>query len=465
MVGKTISHYKILSKLGAGGMGEVYLAEDTRLDRKVALKFLPLHFTADTESLARFEREAKATAALNHPNIITVHEIGDHENQTFIAMEYVHGESLRERMAEKLSLEEIIDLLTQICSGLGKAHEADVVHRDIKPENIMIDKDGRVRILDFGLAKLKGVTKLTREASTLGTLNYMSPEQFQALEVDHRTDIWSLGVILYEMITGELPFAGDYEAAVMYSVLNEDVAALTSLQFDVPSELEQILNKALVKSPDERYQQVDEMLADFERISGPALAPHDTGGSKSKHARRPFFMPAIVAILLLAMVGVSYLYFNLSALKTDEPPVSERKMLAVLPFENLGLPEDEYFADGMTDEIITRLSSLQGLGVIARNSAMQYKNSDKSIGQIGEELGVDYVLQGTIRWQKMSAGLGQVRVTPKLIKVSDATNLWANVYQRDMSDIFQVQSDIASSVVAAMNIKLLSPERQSLLSG
>lgn len=277
MIGKTISHFKIIKKLGAGGMGEVYLAEDTRLDRKVALKFLPLHFTADTESLARFEREAKATAALNHPNIITVHEIGDHENQTFIAMEYVEGESLRERMAKELSLNEILDLVTQICAGLGKAHQADVVHRDIKPENIMIDRDGRVRILDFGLAKLKGVTKLTREASTLGTLNYMSPEQFQALEVDHRTDIWSLGVILYEMITGELPFAGDYEAAVMYSVLNEDLGSLTSSQFDVPGQLELVVNKTLVKNPDERYQQINEMLVDLESISGPASVQHDTG--------------------------------------------------------------------------------------------------------------------------------------------------------------------------------------------
>lgn len=266
MIGKTISHFKILKKLGAGGMGEVYLAEDTRLDRKVALKFLPLHFTADTESLARFEREAKATAALNHPNIITVHEIGDHENQTFIAMEYVEGESLRERMAKELSLNEILDLVTQICAGLGKAHQADVVHRDIKPENIMIDRDGRVRILDFGLAKLKGVTKLTREASTLGTLNYMSPEQFQALEVDHRTDIWSLGVILYEMITGEMPFTGEYEAAVMYSVLNEDMAAITSSQFDVPDQLQQVVNAALAKNADERYQHVDELLADLKKL-------------------------------------------------------------------------------------------------------------------------------------------------------------------------------------------------------
>ena len=188
MVGKTDSHFKIIEKIGAGGMGEVYLAEDTRLDRKVALKFLPAHFTSDPESLARFEREAKATATLSHPNIITIYEISEHENQTFIAMEYVEGESLRERMAKELSLNEILDLIFQIGTGLAKAHQADVVHRDIKPENIMIDKDGRVRILDFGLAKLKGATKLTQEASTLGTMNYMSPEQFQAADVDYHAD-------------------------------------------------------------------------------------------------------------------------------------------------------------------------------------------------------------------------------------------------------------------------------------
>lgn len=228
MVGKTISHFKILKKIGAGGMGEVFLAEDTDLKRRVVLKFLPPNYTFNSEINARFKREAKAAAALNHPNIITIHEVSEFEGATYIAMEYVEGVTLKEKIKDdSLSLNQIVDYTIQICDGLSKAHQAGIVHRDLKPENIMIDQDNRVRILDFGLAKLKGATQLTKEASTMGTLYYMSPEQFQGEEVDHRADIWATGVLLYEMISGNVPFPGEYEAAVMYSVVNEEPEAIT----------------------------------------------------------------------------------------------------------------------------------------------------------------------------------------------------------------------------------------------
>ena len=234
MIGKTISHYKITEKLGEGGMGEVYLADDLKLERQVAIKFLPQHLTKDKENIERFEREAKAAAALNHPNIITIYEIAKEDDQAFIVMEYVEGESLRTKLDKgKLDHNEVIEIIKQICEGLSQAHQADIVHRDIKPENILINTDGRVKILDFGLAKLKGVSKLTKETSTLGTVHYMSPEQIQGKEVDHRSDIWSLGIVLYEMLTGKTPFAGDYEQAVTYSILNDELQLYDDLKTSI----------------------------------------------------------------------------------------------------------------------------------------------------------------------------------------------------------------------------------------
>jgi len=298
MIGQTVSHFKILSKLGAGGMGEVYLAEDTALARRVALKFLAPQYTADSELEARFKREAKAAAALNHPNIVVVHEIGEHDGQTYIAMEYVEGQSLRDRIGQgALPVEEVLNIVSQICEGLQKAHEAGIVHRDLKPENILIDKDARVRIVDFGLARLGGATKLTRESSTLGTLHYMSPEQFQGQEVDHRADIWAFGVLLYEMLTGKVPFAGDYPAAVMYAVINEEPEALkTHLQF------QSLLDTALSKSIESRFQQVSDLLAQLKSLQEPTTASHESVPIKSGVRFKPAWFFASFMVLLLAIV-------------------------------------------------------------------------------------------------------------------------------------------------------------------
>ncbi|MCA9741569.1 serine/threonine protein kinase, partial [candidate division KSB1 bacterium] len=270
MIGDNILHYCILEKIGEGGMGEVYLAEDIALARKVALKFLPQHYISDADLNKRFRREAKAAAALNHPNIVTIHEIGEHEGRAFIAMEYVEGESLRDIVKatgrSPLPIDQILNIVIQICEGLSAAHQTGIIHRDVKPENIIIDKTGRVRILDFGLAGMAGVSKLTKAGSTLGTVSYMSPEQFRSEPVDQRTDLWSLGVVLYEMLTGQLPFQGEYEQAVMYQVLNEEPQPVAKLRDDVPEILQQIVTKALSKRANARCQNADELLADLREL-------------------------------------------------------------------------------------------------------------------------------------------------------------------------------------------------------
>jgi len=264
LIGKTISHYKILEKLGEGGMGVVYLAEDSRLKRKVVLKLLHPHMTADKQATERFEREAQAAAKLNHPNIITVHEISEHENRTFIAMEYIEGGSLRDYTSKgPIPIEKATDIVMQICHGLNEAHQSGIVHRDIKPENILINKAGLVKIADFGLARIKGITRLTKDSSTLGTLKYMSPEQLQNKEVDYRSDIWSFGVLLFEMLTGQLPFEGEYEASLMYAVINEEPKSISKLSPHCPVNLNQIVNKMLIKNPDDRFQNVEEIIATF----------------------------------------------------------------------------------------------------------------------------------------------------------------------------------------------------------
>jgi serine/threonine protein kinase/Flp pilus assembly protein TadD len=411
MIDKIISHYKIIEKLGEGGMGEVYLADDLKLERQVAIKFLPEHLTKDKENVERFEREAKATAALNHPNIVTIYEIAEEDDQTFIVMEYVDGDSLREKIDKGiLDIDEILNITKQICEGLTKAHQADIVHRDIKPENIIINEDGRVKILDFGLAKLKGVSKLTKETSILGTIHYMSPQQIQRMEVDQRCDIWSLGVIIYEMLTGQVPFKGDYESAVIYSVLNESVIPLSSIRSDVPKCIEDMVNKALEKQLDKRYQTIEEILKELE------CAPGDT-----------------------------------------QPNIVE-KSIAVLPFSNMSAdPEQEYFCDGMAEEIINSLTQLEELHVVARTSSFVFKGKHLDIREIGKKLNVNYVLEGSVR----KAG-NRLRITAQLIKVCDGYHLWSERFECEMDDLFAIQDETTLAIVKKLKVKLGSEEKSLL---
>jgi len=451
MIGRTISHYKILEKLGEGGMGVVYKAEDTKLDRFVALKFLPPHLSQDEENKQRFIHEAKAASALDHSNICTIYEIGETEDQQmFIGMACYEGESLRERIKRgPLPIDEAIDIATQIGQGLAKAHAKEIIHRDIKPANILITKDEQVKIVDFGLAKLAGRTMLTKEGTTLGTVAYMSPEQINGEEVDCRTDIWSLGVGLYEMLTGKLPFKGDYEQAIIYSILNEKV----NLSANLPQEINKICKKALAKNPDERYENVEQILDDLSDIKnegGDQPVYSKSLLKKNKDKKKSILAISAVMVCILLIAAIFYFDFFKAS---DGVVSSERKMLVVLPFANFGNePEQEYFADGMTEEMITILGNAnpKRLGVIARTSAMHYKRRDVTIENIGQELGVGYILEGSVRRQGE-----QVRIAAKLIQVEDQTLLWSKNFDSTMDDIFMLQSNVATQIAEALAVELL----------
>lgn len=463
LVGKTILHYKIIEQVGQGGMGVVYKAEDTKLKRDVAIKFLPKYIAANEEERERFKIEAQAAAALNHPNIAHIYAIEEADDEMFIVMEYIDGQELKDIIkSEILNPKSAIDYATQIADGLQAAHEKAIVHRDIKSANIMITNKGRVKIMDFGLAKVRGGAQVTKVGTTIGTAAYMSPEQARSEEADHRSDIWSFGVVLYEMLSGELPFGGEYEQAVIYAILNENPKPISEEEPDVPLEMQNIVTHALQKNPEERYQQVQELLSDLKNVSAAFTESKSAilsrgNVSQGKVKKLNFMYYGIGIVILVAILG----YFLFSGSNPEESG-TERKMLVVLPFENLGSPEQEYFADGATEEITNRLSGIAGLGVIARSSAMQYKKTTKTLQEIGNELGVGYVLQGTVRWGTSAEGDMRVRVSPVLIKVSDATQLWSQPYDAVFSDVFKMQSEIASQVSRALGITLLQPQRSAL---
>jgi len=461
MIGQTISHYKILEKLGEGGMGVVYKAEDTKLKRIVALKFLPPHFSADDEVKQRFIHEAQAASALNHTNICSIHTIEGFENpasvphggtlagkQQFIDMEFVEGKTLGVLLKEKeLPLKEVVDIALQIAEGLYAAHRKGIVHRDIKPDNIMITDENLVKIMDFGLAKLKGSSKLTKTHSTLGTLSYMSPEQARGEEVDQRSDIFSFGAVLYEMITGRRAFKGEHEAAIIYSLVNETPEPLARYKTNVPDELQRVVDKALSKDKNERYQHVDEMTADLRRVQ------HSLSGSVTSTTKKSK-VPWIVAVACIVLVAIGiYLFYPKSV-----PTSANRKSIAVLPFKNLSSSkDDEYFSDGIAEDIRTQLSNIADLKVISQQGVLRYKNSDKSITEIGKELGVATVLEGSVQ----HAG-SQVRINAQLIDASDESHIWADKYDKEMTQIFSIQSEVAQKIAEMLRAKLLPSEKDRI---
>jgi len=454
MLGKIISHYKILEKLGEGGMGVVYKAQDTKLDRLVALKFLPQHLTADAVEKERFIHEAKAASALNHTNITTIYEIDEFEGQMFIVMEYCEGKTLKQIIEkETLSIKKVLDIGIQVSEGLAIAHEKGIVHRDIKSDNIMLTPRGQVKIMDFGLAKLKGATKLTKTRSTLGTLAYMSPEQAQGEEVDQRSDIFSFGVVLYELLTGKLPFGGEHQAAVVYSIINEEPQPIARFNNQVSAKLEDMVFKALAKDREERYQHADELLADLRREKKSldyvktGVTPKTTDSPKPVKKRAFPLMVGLMAILILIIV---YLVF----LKQKEPVTAGKPSIAVLYLRNLSEnKEDDYFASGMTEDIITQLSQIAGLLVASRSDIEQFKNKQINLREIADKLRVKYVMEGSVQKYR-----DKVRITCQLIKASDGFHVWAASYDRQMEDLFAIQADVAKSVAQALKVALAPVE-------
>ncbi len=453
MIGKTILHYHILEKLGEGGNGVVYRAEDLKLKRTVALKFLSYSYALDADAKKRFIHEAQSASALDHPNIYTIHEIGETEDgKLFISMTHYEGENLKDKIKKgRLNKEQVINIAIQICEGLNKAHQSGIIHRDIKPANIFVTKDGIVKILDFGLAKVKGGLQLTKEGTTVGTVAYMSPEQARGEEADNRTDIWSLGVVMFEMLTGVLPFNADYDQAIIYSILNRKPDLST-----VPKEFVPFLKKTLAKIKNERYLSIEEALKDLRLLKS---------GLEIKHFflfRFPAqvkvsFRTKLVAAIVLIFIAASFIYLKINRAEVNMPRVPKKNMIVVLPFENLGSPDDNYFAEGIADELTSRLSSIGEISVISSKSAKRFSNSKKSIKDIGGELGADYVLVGTIRWARKDKSESRVKIIPELILVSDNTVTWSYTYNKVVDDIFSVQNEITQNVAEKISGKFISP--------
>jgi serine/threonine-protein kinase len=451
MIGREFSHYKIVRKLGEGGMGEVYLAEDTDLERKVALKFLAAPIAHDADALERFKREAKAAAALSHPHIIAIHEVGVCDDQPYIAMSYVEGTSLSQMIREgQLPIGRAVDIACQICDGLVEAHRSGIVHRDIKPDNIHVDRDGRVRILDFGLAMRPALPKITQEQTTLGTMGYMSPEQAMGKQVDHRSDLFSLGTVLYEMLAGRAPFDGPHPAAVLYAIVNQAPPPIRQFNAAVGDPIVSVLDQALEKEPARRYPSAGEMLAALRRAGGPAAQLERV----RRKSRRTLTVGAVALLggLLLANVIDHFM--------SRERVVSQS--LAVLPLTNLsGDAEQDFFVDGMTDALITRLAQIRALKVISRTSAMRYRDSDKSLQEIAEELNVAVIVEGAV----LRSG-DQVRVTAQLIDAASDNHLWAQTYSEvDVSDVISLQSKVASEIAQEVSVRVTPDERARLDSG
>ena len=469
LVGQTIGHYKISKRIGTGGMGDVYLATDMTAGRMAALKLLPTRFTSDADRLKRFQQEAHALVGLNHPNILTVYEIGEDHSTHYIASELIEGETLRQRlMRGRMELREAVDVAIQVASALAAAHETGIVHRDIKPENIMLRPDGYVKVLDFGIAKLaesafaeatadgaeSTTLAETNLGSILGTVRYMSPEQARGAAIDKRTDMWSLGVVLYEMVTGHAPFTGETPGEAMASILETEPPPLTSYVTHTPVELQQIISKTLRKDRKERYQSAHELLEALQNLRHSmefktALERSTKPTSWLRWTRSPI---ALVLLLLVAALVLALPFYWHRNLTTSSIP---EKSIAVLPFENFSdNKENSYFAAGIQDDVLTSLAQIHDLKVISRTSVVAYQKPDgRNMREIGQALGVANVLEGSVR----RTG-NRVLVNVQLVDARNDRHIWAERYDRAVADSIGLQGELATKIAAALKAKLAPEE-------